>query len=168
MAAAIDSSATTRQAPRKHWVFTVNNPSPTDQGGLWLPPYEYAVLGLEVGECGTPHIQGYVVFKSKLRLTQIKKHSVTAGRAHWEQQSVYSTPNQAADYCKKDGEFKEFGELYVEYPVFGNLELWDGEHSDEFADEMEDPPHKRANILCDDVLSSAPSMHIVRCDGSYL
>ena len=176
MAAAIDSTNATRQAPRKHWVFTVNNPSPQDQAGLWLPPYEYAVLGLEVGESGTHHIQGYVIFKTKLRMTQIKKHSPTAGRAHWEQQSVYSTPAQASDYCKKDGDFKEFGELYVEYPEYACLELWDGEHSDEFADELETPPHKRANIMCDDVLSAAPgehiartpSMHIVTGDGQYL
>jgi len=154
MASASDSTTVTRQSPKKHWVFTVNNPSLGDQGGLWLPPYEYAVLGNEIAESGTPHIQGYVVFKQKLRLTQIKKHSVTAGRAHWEPQSVYSTPVQAADYCKKDGDFKEFGELYVEYPDYAVIELWDGEHSDEFADEADDPPHKRMNIMCDDVLSN--------------
>lgn len=168
MASATDSTTVTRQAPKKHWVFTVNNPSTDDQGGLWLPPFDYAVLGNEVGESGTPHIQGYVVFKSKLRLTQIRKHSVTAARAHWEPQSVYSTPVQAADYCKKDGDFKEFGELYVEYPDYAVIELWDGEHSDEFADEVEMPPHKRSQFVCDDVVGSVvPSMHMSSCDGLY-
>lgn len=128
----------TRDSPKKHWVFTLNNYTTGDEGGLWLPSYDYAVLGKEVGDSGTPHIQGYVVFKKKYRLSQLKKHSPQAGRCHWEPQSVYSTPEQAADYCKKDGAYVEFGELYVDYPEFLCEELWCGYHSDEFAEEEDD------------------------------
>jgi len=132
-----------RESPKKHWVFTLNNPAPNDDGGMWLLPYEYAVLGNEVGESGTPHIQGYVIFKKKYRLAQLKAHSPQGGRCHWEPQSQYSTPGQAADYCMKDGNYKEFGQLYVGQEEFVNLELYDGNHSDEFAEEEEDPPLKR-------------------------
>lgn len=169
---ATDSSDSTRGSPRKHWCFTLNNPAAGDDGGLWLPPYEYAVLGNEVGESGTPHIQGYVVFKKKLRLTQIKKHSVQAGRAHWEVQSPYSTPGQAADYCKKDGDFKEFGELYVEYPEFYAMELYEGEHSDEFADEedaFQTPPKRLKSVVFESgaMCDCHESCYVVTpsCDG---
>lgn len=129
-------TSSAREAPKKHWVFTLNNPQPDDDGGLWLLPYEYAVLGNEVGESGTPHIQGYVIFKKKYRLAQLKAHSVQGGRCHWEPQSQYSTPAQAADYCMKEGKYKEFGELYVEYQdEFLHMELYAGNHSDEFAEE---------------------------------
>lgn len=137
MASARTENQNARESPKKHWVFTLNNPGPDDQGGLWLLPYDYAVLGFETGASGTPHIQGYVIFKKKYRLNQLKTHSPQGQRAHWEPQSQYSTPAQAAEYCMKDGDFKEFGELYVDAPELITLELYDGEHSDEFAEEEE-------------------------------
>ena len=54
----------------------------------------------------------------------------------------------------KDGNFKEFGELYVEYPEFLNLELYDGCHSDEFAEEEEDTtPLKRLKSVAHQCVS---------------
>jgi len=58
--------------------------------------YNYLVFQLEVGEGGTPHLQGFVQFTTKQRLKPLKKlHK----RAHWEPRrgSAY----QAAHYCKK-------------------------------------------------------------------
>lgn len=66
----------------------------------------YYVIGKEVGENGTPHLQGYVYFKTKKRGSTLKKIN---DRIHWE--PMYSTPKQASDYCKKDNNFVEFGEL---------------------------------------------------------
>lgn len=149
MASAQQTKIVARESPKKHWVFTLNNPGPDDQGGLWLLPYDYAVLGLEIGESGTPHIQGYVIFKNKYRLNQLKVHSPQGQRCHWEPQSQYSTPVQAAEYCMKDGEFKEFGELYVDAPELLTVELYDGNHSDEFAEEMDvTQPLKRTMTSC--------------------
>lgn len=88
----------------KHWVFTLNNPLEEEviNDDLCL----YKVIGEEVGEEGTPHQQGYVCFKNKKRLTAVKK---LLTRAHWE--IVRGTPQEASDYCKKDGKFSEFGTL---------------------------------------------------------
>lgn len=139
MAAAAEESRQARESPKKHWVFTLNNPGPDDQGGMWLFPYEYAVLGMEIcPTTGTPHIQGYVIFKTKYRLTQLKKHSPQGQRAHWEPQSQYSTPAQAADYCMKEGNFKQFGQMYDGCEEFIDYCLFEGNHSDEFADEVDD------------------------------
>lgn len=65
-----------QQAPAKHWVFTWNNPTVTDDvvthmlGQLGVT---YAVYQREVGESGTPHIQGYFELKNAKRMTGIKK-----------------------------------------------------------------------------------------------
>lgn len=85
-----------------HWCYTLNNPT----APLELPDTIYHIYGEEVGESGTPHYQGYVVFEKRKRLTQLKKLSPTA---HWE--VAKGTPLQASDYCKKDGKFHETGEL---------------------------------------------------------
>jgi len=82
-----------------------------------LPPYKYLVIGQEVGESGTPHLQGYVTFQDQLRFNSIKSFSTQCASAHWEQKSKNSTYAQAADYCKKGGIFTEWGEL----PVSGQV-----------------------------------------------
>lgn len=86
----------------KNWCYTLNNPT----APLDLSDTIYHVYGEEVGESGTPHYQGYVVFAQRKRLSQLKKLSATA---HWEVSK--GTPIQASDYCKKDGKFIETGEL---------------------------------------------------------
>ena len=70
--------------------------------------FTYLVFGREVGDNGTPHLQGYCRLASKLRLHQIR--SIRGfERAHFEVSR--GTPKQASDYCKKDGDFDEFGTL---------------------------------------------------------
>lgn len=67
---------------------------------------KYLVIGKEVGESGTPHLQGYVEFATVKSLSQLK---AIDGRAHFEVRK--GTPQQAADYCKKDGDFEESGTI---------------------------------------------------------
>lgn len=73
-----------------------------------LVKYEakYHVIGKEVGESGTPHLQGFLISAKALRLSAMKKLN---GRAHWE--AARGTSEQAADYCKKDKDFIEVGSL---------------------------------------------------------
>jgi len=89
-------------SPVKDWCFTINNPradKPGREGDLtkvksWT--FDYLVVQLEVGENETPHLQGFVQFSTKQRLTQLKKlHK----KAHWEPRR--GSPSQAAHYCKK-------------------------------------------------------------------
>ena len=101
-----------------HWCFTLNNPLDFDAGVFdasaaveWIPPYKYLVVGREVGESGTPHLQGYVAFQDQLRFNSIKSFSPQCAAAHWEQKSKFSTYAQAAEYCKKGGDFTEWGTL---------------------------------------------------------
>lgn len=67
--------------------------------------HKYLVFGKEVGEKGTPHLQGYVFWPT---LKSLKQMSKFLERAHWEPQR--GSFEQAIEYCKKDGSFEELGE----------------------------------------------------------
>jgi len=91
----------------KSWCFTLNNPTPSSLKDLDPSHYEYLVYGRETAPgTGTEHLQGFVVFKDRRRLTQCKRLLPTA---HWE--AMKGTFKQASDYCKKDGNFVEEGTL---------------------------------------------------------
>jgi len=86
-----------RQTPScKDWCFTINNPRTRDRERCQKLLYNYLVYQLEVGEGGTPHLQGFVQFQSGQRLSACKKMHK---RAHWEPRR--GTAVQAAHYCKK-------------------------------------------------------------------
>lgn len=92
----------------REWVFTINNYTDTDKTGVEAMKSRYLVYGYEVGKNGTPHLQGYVAFPTVKSFNQIKKlmpRCWTAPRAK------KSTPKKASDYCKKDGNFFERGDL---------------------------------------------------------
>ncbi|QNG41099.1 replication-associated protein [Antarctic virus 3_V_CPHALFsw003Ad] len=96
------------QAPirSRGWVFTINNPveSDNEQMETCAAAARYVIRGLETGEEGTKHWQGYVLFKEAKTMTSVKKF---LPRAHLEKQR--GNNKQAIDYCKKDGDFKEWG-----------------------------------------------------------
>lgn len=94
----------------RNWVFTLNNPVfPLDNPRVWAVGVQYCVWQLESGESGTPHIQGYVVFKHKKSLNQMK---ALHGRAHWEVRR--GNHAEAKAYCLKNegrlAEGEEFGD----------------------------------------------------------
>ena len=88
----------------RNYVFTTNNYTST-------PPFHsamrYLVFGKEVGESGTPHLQGYVVFNTQVSFKSCQKYLETG--SHIE--VAKGNHNQAITYCKKDGDFEEFGEI---------------------------------------------------------
>lgn len=84
----------------KNWVFTLNNPTAEEETGIrtWVPSAQakYIVYQHEVGENGTPHIQGYVQLINKKRLNGMKG---LQPRAHWEKRR--GTHEEAEAYCTK-------------------------------------------------------------------
>lgn len=80
----------------KSWVFTINNY--TDADLTWLTNIEcvYVLATKEVGESGTPHLQGWISFVSNYRLNALKK---LHPRAHWERMG--GAEWQSSNYCKK-------------------------------------------------------------------
>lgn len=96
----------------KHWVFTLNNYTDVELAlirNLVPSQASYVCFGLEVGENGTPHVQGYLSLETRLRLRQVRQ---LMPRAHFEARK--GSHRQARDYCAKDGAFEEFGEAPCE------------------------------------------------------
>lgn len=93
-----------KRSNAKCWCFTLNNPLPSATIDEDLTDYQ--VIGNEVGKEGTPHLQGYVIFKKPYYLTGVKK---LLQKAHWE--VAKGTPEQNRTYCTKDGNFVEKGDL---------------------------------------------------------
>lgn len=91
----------------KFWCFTLNNYTNEEEEFLKLINCEYLVYGKEVGECGTPHLQGYIEFSSNRKLNRLKRE--ISERAHWERRR--GNKEQAAYYCKKDGDVFEKGTI---------------------------------------------------------
>lgn len=93
----------------RHWCFTLNNYTPEDVDRLSniaeLTDVQYIVFGREVGNSGTPHLQGYVCFLTGKR-KQLSRVISIIGQAHC---SVASQILRSIAYCKKDGDFSEFG-----------------------------------------------------------
>lgn len=88
----------------RSWCFTLNNYTIEECIDLFDINFQYLVVGFEIGEEGTEHIQGYVYFEDTKTLKRLKKW---LPRAHFEK--AKGTPLQASTYCKKDGDFHEFG-----------------------------------------------------------
>lgn len=91
-------------ARARNWCFTLNNYKEEDPDKLLALPCAYIIIGKEVGDFKTPHLQGYVEFSTALRLTGLKKIDP---RIHWEPRR--GTREQARDYCMKDGDYLEHG-----------------------------------------------------------
>lgn len=76
----------------------INNPRPL---------LAYVVYGKEIApSTHTPHLQCYIYFKNQVEFSSVKKLFPSA---HIEPQK--GTPKQASDYCKEDGDWKEYGTL---------------------------------------------------------
>jgi len=104
----------TSRAPQStRWVFTLNNYTEDDierlsrfGGDLASVGMSYLVYGREVGDSGTPHLQGYVIFLSRMRLRPVRE--LIGERGHYEVSR--GTPVEASSYCKKGGDFFEYGD----------------------------------------------------------
>lgn len=80
-----------------------------EYAALLSAPHDYVVIGKEVGDSGTPHLQGYIIYVNRKRLAGCKKISP---RAHWEIKSKFSTVESASKYCKKGVQSKHEWEFY--------------------------------------------------------
>lgn len=88
--------------------FTLNNYTDDDVEMFRNFSCRYIIFGKEVGENGTPHLQGYIQLNKSLPKSTILNY---CKRAHWEPQSEDSTNIQARNYCMKEGDWFEKGEM---------------------------------------------------------
>lgn len=92
----------------KNWCFTLNNYTDEDLNRLEKLVSEgdltYLIYGKEIGEEGTHHLQGVAFFKKRVRLVQAKR--LLGSNLHVE---VPRNINASIQYCKKEGDWVEFG-----------------------------------------------------------
>lgn len=85
--------------PSKSYVFTINNYTEECVAAVKAVPCVRIICGKEVGECGTPHLQGAIVFAKAMRMKAASQ--ILGGRA-----SMKVMKGRWADqtYCAKDGD----------------------------------------------------------------
>lgn len=86
------------------WSYTWNNyPEGTPLDWIANEDVTWHICGYEVGDSGTPHIQGFVHFVKRTRLTALKKKY--PGTIHWEAQRGNDT--DCSDYVHKIGKHSD-------------------------------------------------------------
>lgn len=106
--------------PSIKWCFTFNNY--TDSNFETIKKVcstlcRCAVIGKEVGEQGTPHLQGYIEFKTKARPKSKFKFT---DKIHWEK--AKGSRDENYKYCTKNG---DFWTLNMEAPYDISMTLYD-------------------------------------------
>lgn len=93
----------------RNWCFTLNNWNESDYENVLkcLRGAKYGIVGKETGESGTPHLQGFVSFRSGKTMLAAKR--AINNRCHVE--PARGSAQQNKDYCCKDGNFEEFGTM---------------------------------------------------------
>ena len=113
-------------SPSIRWCFTLNNYTDDEYSSIMLLFRDKAklyIIGDEIGECGTPHLQGYVEFKSKLRPLSLFDFK----RIHWEKCKGSREDN--INYCSKQNVIACFG-IPKPIKVLSNLYKWQQEIED--------------------------------------
>lgn len=89
----------------RNLVFTLNNYT-EDQYNyiLDLDLFKYLVIGKEISESGTPHLQGYATLVKQMAFNKVRK---ILHNSHIEPRK--GSHVEASDYCKKGGDFVEIG-----------------------------------------------------------
>lgn len=120
------------RSPRsRHYCFTLNNYTSADIEYLSTVACCYIIYGKEVGESGTPHLQGYVRFDNAVAMPKwpMKPHFEPA-----------KTVDQAIAYCQKDGDIYERGTRPATQAEKGdkgkvrNAEIWKAAKEGRFED----------------------------------
>lgn len=103
----------------RSWTFTLNNWTMEEFESIqWNEKISYLIMGKEIGEQGTPHLQGYLRTKNSVRFSAIKR--IVGNRAHIEQ--AKGSPLQNIEYCSKDGDFVEVGTRPITQQQKGEME----------------------------------------------
>lgn len=97
-------------ARSRSWCGTWNNYTAIDYESLLNDDrFSYVIIGKEIGESGTPHLQFYVRFENAVRFNTLKKYYP---KVHFEIAKGNAAQNIA--YCSKDGAWEEKGERPVD------------------------------------------------------
>lgn len=162
------SSTPLAMSRARHWCFTLNNwtASSIVQLESLGGEVDYLVYGKEVGASGTPHLQGFVSFRTRVRRNQC---IAKIGQAHF---TVARHIDQAIEYCKKDGDFVEIGSRprgpgarsdladFKEAVLGGNLDM--ASLRDQFSDTVAKYPKFCVDYVNDNMPKKTVEPHLMR------
>lgn len=94
-----------KNARSRSWCFTYNNYDAIGETKVRDIEAKYLIFGREVGEAGTPHLQGYIYFANGKSFSAVKK--LFPKEVHIE--PAKGNPEQNIEYCSKDGNTYEKG-----------------------------------------------------------
>lgn len=95
-----------RVGTAKRWCFTLNNYTVEEIQALMkihsgpggTDGTDFIIFGEEIGEGGTPHLQGYIEFKKRIR-----PKGLICDRIHWE--VARGSKDRNIEYCSKEGNY---------------------------------------------------------------
>lgn len=107
----------------RNWCFTWNNFSEADHEYVtklieMRDMCTYAIIGKEVGESGTPHLQGFLAMKNACKFQHVRQ--MMNSNAHIEPAKGSAVQN--FQYCSKDGDFWEYGRRPITNPDKGRIQ----------------------------------------------
>lgn len=100
---------------KKNYSFTVNNYSQqtidqlTDLYSKNQDVIRYLVFGKEVGEKGTPHLQGHIDLLREMSISALQKLTQKFVEKHFTYLPMIISADHSRGYAKKDGDFTELG-----------------------------------------------------------
>ncbi|UOX38818.1 Rep protein [Finch poxvirus] len=89
----------------RNFIFVLSNYDDEEYKKLTEIDCVYMIIGKEISDNGVRNLQGYIEFNSLKTLNRLKSIN---SRIYWEPRCV--SQKQAIDYCKKNGDYIEFGE----------------------------------------------------------
>lgn len=138
------SGNTSKQIPpSKSWCFTLNNPTLSECSSISSKILDFCSIGFyadEVGESGTPHLQGFLKFKTKRR----PKSVFSCDRIHWEK--CRGTVEDNKNYCEKDGALSFSHGLPRVPRVYPYIDLFPEQR--EIVDSLKIEPDDRSIHVC--------------------
>lgn len=93
-----------------NWCYTLNNYTQDEYSHIkdFSELHgKYWIIGKEVGDSGTPHLQGFIQFRRRYNLSHVR--DLISSRAHFE--AARGTARQNREYCSKGGRFEEGGNI---------------------------------------------------------
>lgn len=93
----LQSTFVIKGRPHKSWMYTINNYTESDEKRLQGLDCTFHVYGREVGENGTPHLQGCITFQNSMRFK-------AASRLLGGHLTVPKVLDHARNYCMKDSD----------------------------------------------------------------
>lgn len=119
------------------YAFTLNNYTTENYNKIIdiLQDARYGIVGKEVAETGTPHLQGYIYFANQRSFDGVKR--LLPHGTHIEKAKGNAEQNK--NYCSKERDFEEFGDCPVSNQRKGQIEKerWENARTFAKADELD-------------------------------